>query len=119
MPHLTSLKRTEDDRRAEAKAGGFASISPATDDKGEPEIHLDQHHLKKLGVDSPLPVGHEIRLRARGVVTGSHSSASEHGKHHSMRVKLTHATLKHDAEDEAEDRKADIGNAVAKYEARK
>lgn len=56
-----------------------------------PQVHLGEHHLKKLGLHGNIEDGHEVHIRAKGKVHHSSSSTDEKGKKHkNISVRLTH-----------------------------
>jgi hypothetical protein len=78
MVKMVSMKRTQGERKAVDEALG----------EKEPDgidIHLDHHHLKKLGGEN-FEKGHKIKLRAHGRI----GSTSEHDGMKSARLRITH-----------------------------
>ncbi len=91
MVKMVKLARTKAEGEADKEAMG-EPMGRDTDSKGEPEVHLDHHHMRKMGWDEEEPpVGHEVEMR--GHVVETHSTEREGGDGmRSMRVRITHAT---------------------------
>lgn len=106
MVKMHSMKKTAAERKAEDKVGE-GTISPH--EYAEPEgieIHVHHDHLKKLGLDGPLPHGTKVSFGGEGEVTGSESSES-YGKPGEVRHRMVLRLHKAGVEPE----ESDDGNA--------
>ena len=91
MTAMKSMKMTA----AEKKADTHVDTSTDWEHPGSDgiEIRIEPHHAEKLGLNGPLPVGHQVELHCKGEVTESHAT----GSGHRLTVRLHHASAEHDA----------------------
>lgn len=76
MVHMVAMKRTKDEKKAMEKSLGR---SPGAGPDG-PSIHLDGHHLEKLGMEELPEVGEKYHMRGHAEVTSaSHSDYGDMG----------------------------------------
>lgn len=113
MVKMVSLRKSAADKRAEKDSLGVPA-SPA-DDGGDLRVHLDHHHLTKLGVGGGLKSGHKVSFSGEGTVESS-STRSENGEdRHSATLRLNKGGVEHegDMERDAEER-AGLRNEIEK-----
>jgi hypothetical protein len=87
---MVSLKRSKADREAEKNAG--AEPSTIDDSRDGADLHLEDHHMEKMGISPTLPHGHPITLHAEGVVHRS-SDGPEGGR---MTIRVHKAGAEYD-----------------------
>lgn len=86
MVKMVNLRRTKTEKKAVSKAMGEAV--PAQADEGDMRVHLDHHHLTKMGMDGALKSGDKVRMHGEGTVESS-STRSEGGEdRHSATLRL-------------------------------
>lgn len=105
MVKMVSLKKSAADRKAEKTAMG----STATPEAGYPEdqgvsVHLDHHHLMKMGVGGDLKSGHKVSLEGEGTVERSETRSTPEGERHSASIRLHRGGIEHEGEEKAEER---------------
>lgn len=96
MVKMVSFKKTATDKREEKDALGEPGIKTSDFDPGV-SVHLDHHHLTKLGVGGGLKSGHKVEFGGRGMVESSHTESHKDGDRHHATLKLSHGWLDHDA----------------------
>lgn len=118
MVKMVSLKCTDADYRAESNALGIPGTLNGPDAF---DVHMDHHHLKKLGLDGPLPHGHEITLHAKGELVGSHMHDVDGEPRNSATFRFHHAGVEHEAPtgDGHSDIRQDLGNSFERSEKRR
>lgn len=85
MAKMVALKRSAAEKRAHEADHGY----PLNDREAEgPSVHLDSHHLNKMGVDQELPHGHKVQLE--GYVEQHTTGHNEGEPAHHMTVRITH-----------------------------
>jgi hypothetical protein len=112
MTKMISLKKTAADRDAEKKAmgeGGPGTRANPEDDGGV-TLHLEHHHLQKMGVGGGLKSGHKVELSAAGHVEHSETRSTPQGERNSARLRLTKMGVEHET-DHGEERK-DLRNEI-------
>ena len=98
MVKMVSLKKTAAERRAEKDALGEASTArPLTEDEGV-TVHLDHHHLMKMGVGGGMKSGHDVEFHGKGTVERSETRSTPEGERHSATLKLHRGALEHEPE---------------------
>ena len=100
-----SLKKTKADIKAREEAmgePGEIEASPGVD------LHLDDHHLEKLGLPKDLPHGHEVELHFRGHVHRSTHEEGPEGESGRTHLKLTHGKVVKGAEHDATEPVSDL-----------
>ena len=91
---------------AEKSATDDADGEPATYQPGKEgiELTLENHHIKQLGMDHPMPVGTKVSMQHEGEVTESSSRTDDDGNPvHHMRLTMHRAGIDGD-----EDRGGDL-----------
>lgn len=86
MAKMVALKRSAADKRAHEERHGYPM---SESDQEGPSVHLDPHHLDKMGVDQELPHGHEIQMK--GYVERHETGHDQGEPTGQMRVRVTHA----------------------------
>lgn len=89
---LVSLKKSAGERKADEKDGMVSG--PYGGDDGV-TVHLEPHHLEKLGLGGKLKSGHKFKIEGRGHVEESESRSGKEGERHSARLRITHAGVEH------------------------
>lgn len=74
---MVSLKRSAADKKAEKDAR--AEPSGIDDSMDGADLHLEDHHMEKMGISPTLPHGHPITLHAEGTIHRS-SDGPEGGR---------------------------------------
>lgn len=95
-PRLHSLAKTKADRDHEESAR-----DEMMEEMQEPEgieMHLDHHHMQKMGMKEPPASGSEVEFHGRGHVVSSESRDVGGTTRHHMRIRLTHGAIEHDEE---------------------
>ena len=93
MAKMVSLKRSASDKRSEEHAGASSPFMMRgnEEDAEGPSLHLEDHHLGKMGVKDgiELPEKHPVELRGH---IEKHTITHEDGKttHHAV-LRITHA----------------------------
>lgn len=118
MVKMVSLRRTAADRAESSDALG---IPGNVDGPDSFDVHMDHNHLKKLGLDMPLPHGHEITLHAKGELVSSHMHDVDGEPRHSATFRFSHAGVEHEAPsgDGHSDIREDLGNSYERSENRR
>lgn len=80
------LKRSKADREAEQDRWNQTMDMP-----DGITVHLDHHHLDKMGLGGSLNAGDEVHFRGRGKVESAQSMSDGAGERHTARLVLTHA----------------------------
>lgn len=114
MVKMVSLKRTEAERKVEEKGG--AGITHG-DLGGEGiHIHLQDHHVKKLGLHGNVESGRHVTVHGKGKVVDSHTTDRDGKKRKSLTIHLHEMGIDHGetAEEEHKERKADVEEAYSK-----
>lgn len=98
---LSDMNQTKSEAKAERKAMDAKYGSPGKDPEPKEgiEVTLEHHHIKNLGLDKALPHGTTFRVEGEGHVMESRSEDSDGEPRHHMKVMITKAGMKHDAED--------------------
>lgn len=93
MVKMVSLERTKGERKAADDAmGSPVSGNEANNGPDGPTVSLQDHHMKKLGLEGPLKTGTKVELHMEGEVTGAHDDS--YGK--SMTLRMSKGNLLHD-----------------------
>src|ERR1700733_9715788 len=87
---MANLKRTAAEKNAEKDAG--AEPSSIDDSADGADLHLEDHHMEKMGISPTLPHGHPITLHAEGTVHRS-SDGPEGGR---MTIRVHKAGAEYD-----------------------
>lgn len=118
MVKMVSLKRTKQDKQAEKSALGRPGIASADEGDGAISIHLEPHHLDKLGVGGGLRSGHKVTLHGEGTVDRAESFKDGDGKvKQRATLKLHKAGLEYtgsDIESDKHELRGEIERAGAK-----
>jgi hypothetical protein len=88
-----SLKKSAAERKAAEPTNGEYH-DPETDGVA---IHLEHHHLEKMGLGGELKSGDKFHMRGHGHVESSESRSGNDGERHSARLRMTHAGIEHEA----------------------
>ncbi|MHB8272831.1 hypothetical protein [Bradyrhizobium sp.] len=118
MVKMVRLEKTASDRKAEKDAlgeGGIASVTP--DGDSGISIHLDHHHLEKMGIGGGLKAGGKVELTGKGTVLRSESRSTPEGDRHSATIHLSHGGM--DYEGSKDDEKSDLRGEIEKNAADK
>lgn len=113
MVKMVRLEKTATDRKAEKDAlgeTGIASVVP--DGDSGISVHLDHHHLEKLGIGGALKSGNKVELSGRGTVTRAESRSTPEGDRHSATIHLSHGSMESEADKGAD--KTDLRNEIEK-----
>ena len=98
MSKMVNLKRPKSDRK-----GDGAEVAAYPGDDGV-SVHLDHHHLTKLGVGGALKSGDQVEFVGRGHVEHSSTTTDKEGERHSATIRLHKGALEHEpAKDEERD----------------
>ena len=113
MVKMVRLEKSASDRKAEQDADGQPGIASVVPD-GDSGItlHLDHHHLEKLGVGGGLKSGGKVELSGKGTVLRSESRSTEDGDKHSATIHLSHGNM--DYEGSKDDERADLRGEIEK-----
>lgn len=90
MARMVSLKRSKSESKGDAVPSG---------DNDGISVHLDHHHLTKLGVGGNLKSGDQVDFAGRGHVEHSSTTTDKDGERHSATVRLHKGTLDHEAQE--------------------
>jgi hypothetical protein len=96
MVKMVSFKKTAADKREEKDALGEPQTATADFDHAV-TMHLDHHHLAKLGISSGMKSGEKCEFHGRGVVENSHTSSDKGGDRHSATLRFSHGWMDHEA----------------------
>lgn len=99
MVKVVALKKTAADRKADEEANGYPGDDQSPDNEGI-SIRLEHHHLKKMGIDGAMKSGHTFRIEGHGHVEESESRSGKGGERHSARLRLTHAGVEHEGDED-------------------
>lgn len=113
MAKMVRIEKTAADRNAEKDAlgeTGIASVEPGGD--SGISLHLDHHHLMKMGVGGGMKSGQKVELSGRGTVERSETRSTPDGERHSATIHLTHAGA--DYEGSKDDEKSDLRGEIEK-----
>lgn len=104
MTKMVALKRSKSER--DEMKEGMARRNGPNDNyaAGEPEMHLENHHMEKMGLTEPLPAGHKVMFHGEGEVSSSSSHDGPEGARHSMSIRFHKGAMEHDESDEKEER---------------
>jgi len=103
MTKMVSLKKSAADRRTEKDALG--ETAAVVDESPEHEgiaVHLEHHHLMKLGVGGALKSGHKVELHGAGTVERSETRSTKDGERHSATIRLHKGAIEHEADRDEE-----------------
>ena len=110
MVAMKSMRQTKAERDA-SEGDGMPGNGSQRD--GVP-LRLEHDHIKKLGLDGPLPHGTKIEMGGHGEVTesGTHEDVDGEPRHH-MTITMTRAGVEpqETASDKRDDLRADIEKA--------
>ena len=114
MVKMVSMKRTAADKKAESSADGM--LGRGTDRDGV-HVHLDHHHIQKMGLDRMPQAGDEVEFAGKGKVVSAHTSDDGDGPRHHMTLMLHRAGVEskgEDADERREGLREDIEKAAEK-----
>jgi hypothetical protein len=122
MAKMVNLRKTATQRKAEEKSSGKALSVP--DSEGEMMIHLDPHHVSKMGLaDGTLKGGDKVSFQGEGRVHSVSSTSDGDGdERHHVTLALHKGGVEHYPEDGERDAGArqdirkDLSKAASKYE---
>lgn len=101
---MVSLKRSKADKDASKDAGAMPS---SIDDSADgADLHLEDHHMEKMGISPTLPHGHPITLHADGTV--HRSSDGPEGGRMSIRIHKAGADWEEPAEEKEKSLRGEI-----------
>lgn len=115
---MTSLKKSNAERKDEKNERGFSLPEGAPEHDGV-SIHLEPHHLEKMGLAGKMEHGDSFELKGRGYVHKAENSSDESGEHHRAHLIMTHGGIEHEShnpETERDDMRRDVGRAVDEAE---
>lgn len=96
--NMKSMRRTAAERKADNESRGGLSGSGDAPEHDDIYVRLEPHHIRKLGLDGPLPHGTAITLHGEGEV-GNQSTEegySDAEPRHRMTLRLSRAALTHE-----------------------
>lgn len=101
MPKMYPLNKTTAERRAEndAMGGPGRAVAANAEDKDGPVLHLDHHHLNRMGAGE-LRGGDRIAFHGEGEVEHASTETSDRGERRSARIRMNHGAMEHDGERE-------------------
>lgn len=102
MPKLHPLNKTTAERRAEEDAMGGPpgrAVAANVEDKDGPVLHLDHHHLNRMGAGE-LRGGDRVTFHGEGEVEHASTGTGEQGERRSARIRMSHGAMEHDGERE-------------------
>ena len=107
---MVSLKRPKSDGDKDG-----SQISAAYPGDDGVSVHLDHHHLTKLGVGGNLKSGDKVEFAGRGHVEHSSTTTDKDGERHSATVRLHRGALEHDgAERDNDSERGELRNEITK-----
>jgi len=115
MVKMVKLDRSANERKAEAHGGADypTSVAGNSEDHDGPTLHLDHHHLKKMGLDAgKMKHGDPIEFHGKGHVEHASVDSGEGGERHSARIRMTHGGAEHEGSDD--DDRGEIRGAIEK-----
>lgn len=92
MARMVNLKRN----KTEKKEGATVDAYPGDDGVS---VHLEHHHLTKLGVGGGLKSGDQVEFAGRGHVEHSSTTTDKDGERHSATIRLHKGALDHEAQE--------------------
>lgn len=101
-----SLKKSASERKADKEMQG-ANIGMPYEEDGGVTLHLEHHHLEKMGLGDSLKSGDKFHMKGHGHVESSESRSGKDGERHSARLRLTHAGVEQDPRHMGDGRVAD------------
>lgn len=116
MVKVVSMRKTAAERRAEEHGGapaGLYSESANEEDRDGIAVHLEHHHLQKMGLDaSTMKHGDPVEFKGTGHVEHVETQSGANGERHHARIRLTHAGMDHEGEAHPEKEKAELRNEI-------
>lgn len=113
MARMVSLKRPKE---AKDESGPTAEYRNP-DDEGV-AVHLDHHHLEKMGLGGQLKNGHKVSFSGEGTVESASSRSDKGGERHSATLRLKRGGVEHKSSYKDDGDGDDLKGELAKnYEA--
>jgi len=114
MVKMVSLKKSAADRKAEKDAMGETAMANPRDEDMGVTVHLDHHHLTKMGVHGDLKSGDGVEFHGKGQVERSETRSTPDGDKHSATLRIHRAGMDHDAPRGGDEEKRDVRGDLEK-----
>lgn len=113
MARMVSLKRPKPD-----KADTTERAQPYPEDEGM-HVHLDHHHLDRMGLGGKLKAGDKVKFSGEGRVERSETSSGNDGDRHSATLRLHKGGVDHDEAEEYDSPRGELEKSYAASQAKR
>ena len=114
MVKMVSLKKSAADKKAEKDAMGEPALANPRDEDMGVTVHLDHHHLTKMGVNGDLSHGDPIEFHGKGHVERAETRSTPEGDRHSATLRIHRAGMEHEVKRGGDEEKRDVRGDLEK-----